>query len=258
MPWDARTYLRFGDHRTRPAADLLARVPIDQPRRVYDLGCGPGNSTQLLCERWPESRIIGVDNSPEMLATARQSGLSAEWVEAAIESWSPEAPPDVIFSNAALHWVADHGALIARLISAAAPGGILAVQVPQRVPGQAFADALREIAQLPAWRERFQPLPWGEPGPRPAEYYRWLAPHAARIDIWTTEYLQVLEGADPVLNWTRGTALVPFLERLEPTEQEEFVAAYRERLRAAYLGEADGKTLFPFARLFIVAVRKSD
>jgi trans-aconitate 2-methyltransferase len=253
MAWHPQTYLKFGDYRTRPAADLLAHVPLDRPGLVYDLGCGPGNSTSLLCQRWPDARVVGVDSSAEMIAAARDSRTPAEWQLARIEDWKPEEPPDVIFTNAALQWVGDHHRLMPRLMREVAPGGVLAAQIPHRMPGQAFVTELHEVARSGPWSGLFAKLPWGEPGPSPEDYYGFLCSDAAQIDIWTTEYLHVLVGDDPVLEWTRGTALLPFLEKLDEAEKTAFTNEYRQRLRRAYPRTASGVTLFPFVRLFVVA-----
>jgi len=254
MSWNPERYLAFGDHRTRPAIDLLARLALEAPARVADLGCGPGNSTALLVERWPDAAMIGIDNSAEMLAKARASGIRASWVEADIAQWTPTAPFDVLFSNAALQWLADHALLLPRLFEQVAPGGMLAVQMPRNF-GAPSHVLLREVAATGPWSERLQPLLSAEPVGPPAWYYDLLAPGAASLDIWETEYLQVLEGEDPVLAWTRGTALRPVQAALHAEELAAFEAEYKERLRTAYPKRSDGRTLFPFRRLFIVACR---
>ncbi|MBX7168324.1 MAG: methyltransferase domain-containing protein [Pirellulales bacterium] len=255
MDWDPKRYLQFGDYRTRPAADLLARIPLDAPPRVVDLGCGPGNSTRLLVERWPQAQVTGVDASAEMLTSARSADdlRGVCWIESTAEAWTPDAPPDVIFSNAMLQYVADHARFFPKLLAALAPGGVLAIQIPYRMPGQKWVNELHAVAGEAPWREKFDTLYWGRPDAAPAEYYNYLASQAEQVDVWMTEYLHVLEGDDPVLRWTRGTAMLPFLMRLEESERPEFEARYAERLRAAYPRRDDGRTLFPFVRLFLVA-----
>lgn len=254
MSWDPKRYLAFGDHRTRPAADLLARVPLVAPARVVDLGCGPGNSTTLLVARWPEAEVVGLDSSTEMLAEARASGVAAEWVEADIASWRPDRPFDVIYSNAALHWVSDHATLLPRLLDQLVEGGALAVQMP-RMFEMASHAAMRAIASSDRWKTRILPLLRESPVAEPAWYYDLLAPRAASVDIWEIEYLQILEGDDPVLRWIRGTGMRPVIEALETIELRAFEAEYAARLREAYPRRPDGRTLFPFRRLFIVAQR---
>jgi trans-aconitate 2-methyltransferase len=251
MPWDPRRYLTFGIERTRPALELLARVPHDRPRRVVDLGCGPGNSTRLLQDRWPDAHVTGVDSSAEMLAEAR-THAGIRWQLADLGDWRPREPHDVVFSNAALHWLDSHATLFPRLMEALAPGGVLAVQMPTN-----FASASHRLVDHVAsdgpWQAKLKPLLRAEPVDEPAAYYRFLAPQAKKLDIWQTEYLHVLEGDNPVADWTRGSLLVPLLAALEEAERSAFEAEYRRRVKAAYPPQADGKTLYPFKRLFIVA-----
>jgi trans-aconitate 2-methyltransferase len=251
VTWNPDVYLSFAGERTRPAAELLSRVPNAAPARVADLGCGPGNSTALLAARWPEADIEAVESSPEMLAKARASTVRARWVLADVESWSPAEPFDVIFSNAALHWLPDHRALLPRLAGWVREGGVLAFQVPRNFDAPSHA-LMREVAADPRWAERLNNARQINVEP-PDVYYGILAPLARHVDIWETEYLHVLEGDDPVLRWVSGTGLRPFVERMAGDDREAFVDAYRERLRMAYPRRADGATLFPFRRLFVVA-----
>jgi trans-aconitate 2-methyltransferase len=254
VTWQPERYLAFADQRTRPARDLLARVPLTDAGRIADLGCGPGNSTALLAQRWPDAAIMGIDSSPEMLAQARASGVRARWIRAEIATWSPDRPLDLIYSNAALHWLDDHATLLPRLLSQLRARGALAVQMPRnfRAPSHAL---LGETARSGPWADRLAGLLDRQPVAAPAGYYDLLAPLAEALDLWETEYLHVLDGDDPVLNWTRGTALRPIRHALEPEQYAAFEAAYAARLRAAYPRRADGRTLFPFRRLFIVARR---
>jgi trans-aconitate 2-methyltransferase len=262
LTWDPDRYLQFVDLRTRPAADLLGRVASMAPRVVVDLGCGTGNSTRLLRTRWPGAAITGVDNSGNMLESARRApgepvpGGPITWEQSSIEDWRPAEPPNVIFSNAALHWVNDHERLFPRLFGMLAPGGVLAVQMPYRRGEQPFIDELRLVARSGPWRERLADLAAPPIRPEAHHYYAWLAPHATAVDVWTTEYLHVLPGEDAVLWWTRSTTQQPFLERLSEPERVAFTAVYRDRLRQAYPSRPDGTTLFPFLRIFIVAVRR--
>jgi trans-aconitate 2-methyltransferase len=254
MSWNPERYLAFGDHRTRPAVDLLARIGLESPERLADLGCGLGNSTALLAARWPGAEITGIDSSSAMLAKARASGVRASWVLADIAEWAPAAPVDVLFSNAALQWLPEHETLFPRLLEQVVPGGVLAIQMPRNFGAPSHA-LLREVAAAGPWAERLQPLMHPEPVGKPARYYDLLAAAAAGIDIWETESLQALGGDDPVLAWTQGTALRPVQATLDPDELRAFEAEYGSRLRAAYPKRSDGRTLFPFRRLFIVACR---
>jgi trans-aconitate 2-methyltransferase len=254
LTWDPAGYLAFGDQRTRPAQDLLARVPLAHVARVADLGCGPGNSTALLAERWPEAAIIGVDSSPEMLAQARASSVRATWLEAEIATWTPDRPLDLIYSNAALHWLGGHALLLPRLLSQLRAEGVLAVQMPRNFAAPLHI-LLRETAANGPWAGRLAGILDERPVAAPEWYYDLLAPLVQGLDIWQTEYLHVLEGDDPVLRWSRGTALRPILQALDAEQAAAFEAAYAARLRTAYPRRADGSTPFPFRRLFIVAQR---
>lgn len=254
MTWNPDRYLAFADHRTRPAIDLLARVPLHEAERVADLGCGPGNSTRLLVERWPAATVVGIDSSSAMLASARRSDVAAAWVEADIAGWRPERALDLIYSNAALHWVGGHASLLPRLLGSVRPGGVLAVQMPRNFDAPSHA-LLRATAESGPWADRLaQVLDW-RPVAAPEWYYDLLAPQAGVLDIWETVYLHVLEGDDPVLRWTRSTALRRIVQALDEADCAAFEAAYAARLREAYPRRADGRTLFPFRRLFIVAQR---
>ena len=245
--------MKFANERTRPAMELLARVPLAAPVRVIDLGCGPGNSTALLAARWPKAHIDGLESSPEMLAKARASGVRANWIEGDVESWAPAAPYDLVFSNATLHWIADHRALLPRLMGHVAEGGALAFQVPRNFDAPSHV-LMREVANAGAWAARLANARLVHVL-SPEDYFDILAPLATSLDIWKTAYLHVLEGDDPVLAWVSGTGLRPFVQLLDPHERETFIAQYRARLRQAYPQRSDGKTLFPFQRLFVVAQR---
>jgi trans-aconitate 2-methyltransferase len=190
-----------------------------------------------------------------MLANARQSGVGATWVEADIGMWIPDRAFDLIYSNAALHWLEDHEALLPRLLGHVRPGGVLAVQMPRNFEAPSHA-LLRRTAESGPWAGRLAAIADWRPVATPDRYYDLLAPHAAVLDIWETVYLHVLDGDDPVLRWTRGTALRPLMQALDETHRAAFEAAYAARLREAYPRRADGKTLFPFRRLFIVAQRR--
>lgn len=252
--WDPQQYLRFAGHRLRPAIDLLTQIDLSSPSRIVDLGCGAGNVTVLLRDRWPGAAVTGVDGSAEMLAKAREAAPDIAWVEADMGAWAPEAPPDLIYSNAALHWLGGHGTLFPRLLDAVAPGGVLAVQMPRNF-GAPSHTLMAEAARAGPWRDTLEPLLKPSPVAEPAFYHDLLAPRAAALDIWETEYLQALEGDDPVAEWTKGTWLKPLLDALDGPERAGFEADYRARVRAAYPRRPDGRTLFPFRRLFLIARR---
>ncbi len=256
-PWNPKQYLKFGDHRLRPAIELLERIPLESPKLIFDLGCGTGNVTRIVAERWRSARVYGVDNSTEMLQKAQDQPLPIGWIEADIENWTPDEVPDLIFSNAALHWAERHQDLFPRLTSFVNRGGYLAVQMPlswdatsHRLMRETLADggAAGRPLGTAAFRQAVARR-WVED----AEfYYDVLVGDARSVDIWQTEYLQVLEGTDPVLEWVKGTGLRPILNGLENDERDVFVAEYRRRLHHAYPVKPNGCTLYPFRRLFIV------
>ena len=252
MAWNPEQYLKFSQPRFRPAQDLLARVAVDAPKRVYDLGCGAGNVTQLLAARWPEAKITGVDSSAEMIAEAAKTSAAIAWQQQSVADWLPEQPVDVIYSNAALHWLPDHAALFPHLMDQLAPGGVLAVQMPRNF-GAPSHTRIWETVDSRRWSSTFAHIPRQSPVAEPAFYYDVLVTKADSIDIWECEYLQVLQGKDPVKEWTKGTWLKQFLDGLNEAEQPAFEADYARRVAEAYPVQPDGKTLFPFRRLFIVA-----
>jgi trans-aconitate 2-methyltransferase len=256
MPtWDAGQYLRFADERTQPCRDLAARIPLAVPRRVIDLGCGPGNSTAVLAARWPDADIVGLDSSAAMVERAREDFPDREWIHGDISSWQADEPFDVVFSNAALQWVPNHHELLPHLQSQVAEGGALAVQVPGD-PAAIPHGVMRELAASEEWRPHF-PKPVREWWVEPAEiYYDILAPHSSHIDLWTTDYLHLLPDVAAIAEWYRGTGLRPYLDALgDERLQGRFLSDFVSRLEAHYAPRPDGKVLFPFRRLFLVAVR---
>lgn len=255
MSWDPAQYLKFAGERMRPAVDLLARVPAAAPATVVDLGCGAGNLAPLLAARWPEAQLTGVDSSPEMLARARAAHPQARFVQSDIGVWRPERPVDVLYSNAALHWLEGHERLFPALLESVAPGGWLAVQMPRNFNAPSHTAIVETIEQGP-WRARLEPRLRREPVAAPGAYWRLLESHAAELQVWETEYLQVLEGENPVAEYTKGTWLKQFLDLLPGPERAAFEADYRRRVLAWYPPQADGRTLFPFRRLFLVAQRR--
>jgi trans-aconitate 2-methyltransferase len=258
MPsWDPDIYERYKTYRDRPALDLMLQIPGDlDPREIWDLGCGTGEHAALLAKRHPKAVVHGLDSSPEMLAQARKRDAQVDWVLSGIEAWSPKRPPDLIFTNAALQWLPDHAALYPRLFEALAPGGVFACQTPTPYETRHYAMLLETVAFGP-WAARLASARVINPTPSMDAYYAWLEPLAAWVDIWTTTYLHVLEGDDPVVEWMRGTGLRPFLDALpDLAEQQAFLDDFRARIAAAFPPQPGGETLFPFQRLFIVAQRR--
>jgi trans-aconitate 2-methyltransferase len=255
VSWDPTQYLKFVGERMRPAVDLLARIETTSVATVVDLGCGAGNLAPLLLARWPAARLTGVDSSCDMLARARREHHGATFVQADIGTWHPATPVDVLYSNAALHWLDGHESLLPRLLDeAVAPGGTLAVQMPRNFHAPSHTSIVESIEHGP-WRAKLAPILRREPVAPPAVYWRLLEGRAAGLQIWETEYLQVLSGENPVAEYTKGTWLKQFLDRLEPAERADFEADYRARVGPHYPPERDGRTLFSFRRLFIVARR---
>jgi trans-aconitate 2-methyltransferase len=252
MPWDPLAYEAFADHRMRPAIDLLSRVTLEAPRRIVDLGCGSGGVTLLLARRWPGARILALDSSDEMLTSARTRSMAIEWLRADLDAWRPSERFDLVFSNAALHWLGDHPRMFPRLAEALAPGGVLAVQMPSNFSAPSHA-LMHELALETPYRAHLEQVLRPMPVLDVRDYYALLAPRCARIDIWSTQYLQVLRGENPVADWTRATWLGGLLEALPELLREPFEVEYRRRVLEAYPKDDAGETLFPFQRLFMVA-----
>ena len=254
MTWNPAQYLKFAGPRLRPAVDLLSRIPVEAPETVYDLGCGAGQTVSLLAARFPKAHVTGIDSSAEMLQTARDAFPEHRFVAADIARFTAVPPAHLLFSNAALQWLPDHAHLFPRLMASVKVGGVLAVQMP-RVEDSPRIRELRALASDPRWADRA--LPRVQPGPMaPEAYYDLLAPLTLTLDVWETEYLHALVGRDPVVEWSKGAGAGPILAALTPDEQKDFLARYTEAMRAAYPQRADGTTLLPFCRLFIVAVRR--
>ncbi|MBC7141064.1 MAG: methyltransferase domain-containing protein [Rhodobacteraceae bacterium] len=249
--WNPESYARFGDLRLRPALDLLAQVGALPEGEVVDLGCGNGAAGPALAERFAGRRVVGLDASPAMLTAARTGGAYDRLIEGDVADWRAEAPVALIFSNAALHWLSDHAALMPHLASQLAPGGTLAVQMPRQygAPSHRF---LRDFA-AEMFPDRFDLGAWKAPVSAPVEYHRMLA-GLGRVNVWETDYVQRLgpvAGGHPVRRFTEATAMRPYLDKLAPAEAVEFVARYETALAAAYPIEPDGSVLFPFRRLFL-------
>ncbi|HWM06204.1 MAG TPA: trans-aconitate 2-methyltransferase [Actinophytocola sp.] len=250
--WDPTAYLAFADHRSRPFFDLTARIGSEAPRRVVDLGCGPGNLTETLSARWPGAVVEAMDSSPEMVAAARERGIAAEVGD--VEEWSPRPDTDVVVSNAVLQWVSGHDELLARWVAELPSGAWLAFQVPGNF-GAPSHVRVRELAADPRWADRLAPVVLREDDAvlDPAGYATLLADAGCAVDAWETTYTHRLTGPDPVLEWVAGTALRPIRSTLDEDGWAEFRAALAPRLRADYPTRADDTTWFPFRRVFVVA-----
>lgn len=253
--WNAQQYLKFEDERTRPARDLLEQVPVKDAKHVVDIGCGPGNSTELLVKRWPGAKVVGIDTSAGMLRQARERLPGYTFVEANISHWAPQPGTDVLFGNAIFQWVPDHLKQLARLLAKLPEGGVLAVQMPDNV-NQPTHILMREVGELPAFRDTLATAPTARKAlPEPRAYYDALRPLCSRIDIWHTVYNHVLANPAEIVEWMKGTGLRPFLDPLDAPDRKAFLEAYTARIAATFLPQADGRVLLPFPRIFIVAVR---
>lgn len=249
--WDPERYLTFGDERGRPFVDLLARVGATEVSRVVDLGCGPGNLTAILRQRWPAAGVVGVDSSPEMVGRAREAGIEGVRFEVGdLRAWQADRPVDVLVSNATLQWVPDHLALLPGLVAQVAPGGWLAFQVPGN-----FAEPSHALLHELAAEERFREYVAGAARPAahdPGVYLDALLDLGCRVDAWETTYLHVLTGDDAVFTWVSGTGARPVLQALPEALRADFEAEYKRRLREAYPPGPHG-TVLPFRRVFVVA-----
>jgi trans-aconitate 2-methyltransferase len=253
--WDARQYLKFEDDRSRPARDLLAQVPLDRARIVVDLGCGPGNSTELLAARYPEAQVSGIDTSEDMLRQARKRLPGCRFDAGDLTIWEAETPPDLIFANAVYQWIPDHLKQMQRAAGMLPEGGVFAAQMPDNTREPSHV-AMREVAAMARWAGRLESI--GEMRadlPRPDAYYDALKPLCAKVEIWHTVYNHVVSGPGAIVEWFRGSALRPYLAALDEEEATEFVAAYTAEIAPHYPVRFDGRSLLRFPRLFVVAVR---
>jgi trans-aconitate 2-methyltransferase len=256
--WDPATYLSFAGERARPFVELVNRVGAAAPERVVDLGCGEGTATASLLARWPGARVTGIDSSPEMLAAAARVVVPGrlDFVRGDVRTWRPDGPVDVVLSNAVLHWVPEHAALMTRWVGELAAGGWLAVQVPGnfRAPTHML---LADLCRSPRWAERLaEAAPRPDAVLEPVGYLDLLTAAGLHADVWETTYLHVLGGEDPVLGWVRGTVLRPVLAGLGHDDAAAFTAEYAAALRSAYPVRPDGSTVLPFRRIFAVGQRR--
>jgi len=256
MPqWDADLYLQFASERTQPVFDLLNRIHLRQPRRIADLGCGPGNSTEALRRHWPESSVVGIDLSAEMIRKARQDYPAGTWMIGDATTWRADPPVDLVFSNAMLQWVPHHAAVCRHLLDQIAPEGVLAVQVPAHYDSVLHREII-ELSRDPAWDARMHQARRALTNESPGFYYDLLAPLAKRVDLWETTYYHVLPGPEGVVRWFRATGLRPFLDALDSDqERSRFEASLLKRYSTSYPRRPSGSILFPFRRLFFVAYR---
>ncbi|MFD2262095.1 trans-aconitate 2-methyltransferase [Lacibacterium aquatile] len=252
--WDAQQYLKFSDARTRPAAELLARVATQAPANAIDIGCGPGNSTELLAARWRKTQIVGLDSDEAMLVQARKDYPDFRFEQGDIRTWATDGSEryDVVYGNAVLQWVGGHETLFPDLLKRLNPGGTLAIQMPRNFQAPSHVLMRKAAAESP-YAARLENVRELNDVPGPSYYYDLLTDKVATLDIWETEYTQVMPAVDGIIDWVKGSGLRPFLARLGPNEQADLLARYRAELTKGYPQQVDGKVLFFFKRIFIVA-----
>ncbi|MGB0580771.1 MAG: methyltransferase domain-containing protein [Limisphaerales bacterium] len=252
--WNAQHYLKFGDERTRAAVDLVARIKLESPKRIVDLGCGPGNSTELLWTRWPEAKVSGLDSSSNMIEAANAKHPGRDWRLGDLASWSPEEPVELVFSNAAIQWVSDHGVLMKRMAAGTAEGGAVAFQIPSGTYAT-VRNLMHEISQEDRWNNDRMEVARGElTMESPEFYYDALTEGATSLDVWESEYHHVMESTDAIVDWISSTGLRPFVAALgEERERTDFVEELKRRVSEEYEIRTDGRVLFPFRRTFVIA-----
>jgi trans-aconitate 2-methyltransferase len=256
LTWSAKQYVVFEDERTRAVRDLLAALPPIDARLVIDLGCGPGNSTEVLAARYPQARVSGIDSSPDMIAAAQQRMPTINFTVASVQSWTGNGAYDVILANAVLQWVPDHDKLLPKLVQGLRPGGALAVQMPDNLDGPAH-QLMRDVATGGPWAAKLLKASQARAPLGSADwYYQLLRPVTAKVDLWRTTYYHSLPGgAEAVVEWFKGSGLRPYLEFLNDEERGEFLEIYTAEIAQAYPPLKDGSVLLPFPRLFFAAIR---
>jgi len=253
--WSAAQYLKFEDERTQPARDLLARILLQAPKKIVDLGCGPGNSTAVLESRYPDAQLIGIDSSPDMIRKAKVTLPHREFTVLDLESYSPPDSVDLFYSNAVFQWLKkdERFEIVKRLMQTQSPGGVFALQVPDNLSEPSHV-LMRETAENGPWaatlakvgRDTFQTA---------QEIYDQLKPVSSRVDVFHTSYYHALESHEAIIEWVKGTGLRPYLDPLGPEEKKSFLREYLKRLQGAYPVSVDGRVLLRYPRLFVVAVK---
>lgn len=256
--WDPASYLKFARLRERPVVELLERIHLERPHCIYDLGCGTGIATQLLAKRWPDAELTGVDSSTEMLAEAKCLPIKALWQRRDLQGWHAEQPADLLLAAAVLHFIDGHHELLPRLLRQLKPGGCFAAHMPNWRDAHWYRlmlDTLEDAGPggVPLGTLQLRQAMSTRPVLSLDCYYRLLAPMSHELDIWETEYLQVVQGQSPIFDWVKVSALRPVLLALNDQDRARFIYHYLERVRQVYPPEPDGLTLFPFKRIFIVA-----
>ncbi len=253
--WSPGQYLKFEDERTRPANDLLSAVPNREVKFAVDLGCGPGNSTELLVKRFPQAVVLGIDSSAEMIAEAQSRLPSCNFATADVDSWQPHQNADLLYGNAVMQWLPDHERLFPRLMGFLNAGGSLAIQMPDNLEEPTHV-AMREVASGGSWADRMAKADFARTTIGNASfYYQLLRPLSQRVEVWRTTYHHPLQGLDGIVEWFKGSGLRPYLSLLDEDERLPFLEKYKERISQSYHPMKDGMVLLPFPRIFIVATR---
>jgi trans-aconitate 2-methyltransferase len=253
--WNPAQYLAFADERARPALDLIARLPNRAPRLIHDVGCGPGNSTRLLADAFPGATLTGIDSSHAMIARAKAAVPKARFIVGDASVWAPNPEADLVFSNALFQWVPDHARHLARILEALKPGAVLAVQMPDTLTEPSHVH-MAKTALNPAFKSKLAKAVHARSPLLSAQgYHHILKPLCSRLDIWRTSYHHLLSGLDGIIAMLSSTGLRPFLDPLTAQEREAYLAAYRKAIAPHYPVMDDGLLLFPFPRLFLLAVK---
>jgi trans-aconitate 2-methyltransferase len=255
--WNSNQYLRFKSERTRPSMDLAARIPNRTPSRIVDLGCGPGNSTQVLLDLFPGARVSGMDSSPDMVAKAKAEVPGAEFWLGDLTTYEPDKDVDLYFSNAVLQWFSseDRINIIRKIVASLPSGGSFAWQVPNNFD-QPSHSLMRKIAKRINWSDKYGELPARDKIEPFNELYNAVVPHCSTVDLWQTSYQHVLDDHQAIVEWVKGTGLRPFIDPLSPEDKERYLSEYLKELKGAYTPADDGKVLLSYPRLFMVATRK--
>jgi trans-aconitate 2-methyltransferase len=255
MAWSPAQYLKFEDERTRPPRDLLAQVPLERVENAIDLGCGPGNSTELIVQRYGTIGVSGLDNDANMLAAARKRLPNTPFISGDLATWHPDKPADLLFANAVFQWVPNHLPIFDRLMDGLRPGGVLAIQMPDNLMEPSH-QLMEDISKEAPWRDVFRKAgPVRHPLPRPSVYYELLMKKASYVDVWHIDYNHPMANAEAIVEWFKGSALRRYLDIVGEEHKDAFTAEYLARVRKAYPAMSDGRVLLRFPRLFMVAVK---
>ncbi|KAJ5087551.1 hypothetical protein N7456_011167 [Penicillium angulare] len=254
--WSATQYLKFKDERTQPARDLLARVPLQNPKTIVDLGCGPGNSTAVLESRYPDAHLVGIDSSPDMIKKAKSTIPHLEFSVQDLNSYEPSKPVDIFYSNAVFQWLGKEERInvIKRLMATQPSGGVFAFQVPDNLDEPSHV-LMRETANSGPWATKLQSV-GRDTFQSPLEIYDQLKPLSSEVSLFHTSYYHSLENHEAIIEWVKGTGLRPYVDPLEPQEKEAFLKEYLKRLQGAYPSSVDGRVLLKYPRLFVVAIKQ--